>query len=477
MDNTGSIIGIQGQIIEVEFKNDQPNAHDILVLEGNVTTKMQVASPSGPQSFFCLSLSPTDKLYRGLKVINTKKSIQIPIGSGVLGRALNIFGEPIDGLGEIKKEGEKSIYSESLDYSEIAKHNEIMETGIKAIDFLSPMTRGGKIGLFGGAGVGKTILLTEIIHNVVVLHQEKNLPADRQGLSVFAGVGERIREGHELYETLAEKEVLPFVSLILGTMGENPAVRFLTGFTGVTLAEYFRDSLKKDVLFFIDNVFRFAQAGNELSVLMNTIPSEDGYQSTLTSEMASFHERLVSNKDNSITSIEAIYVPNDDILDQGVQAIFPYLDSSVVLSRSIYQEGLLPAIDLLSSSSASLNPETVGQLHYEIALKALNLLKQATSLDRIVSLVGESELSPSDKLIYERAKKLRNFMTQNFFVTENQTGKKGAYVPRETTVADVNDLLSGKYDEVTDDKFSFIGSMKEIVKEPDKETNKGTTNA
>lgn len=463
MNNAGQIIGIQGQIIEVEFNKDHPSVHDILVLEDNPDIKMQVAVPSGPQSFFCLSLSPTDKLYRGLKVVNTNNPILIPIGSGVLGRCLNIFGEPIDGLGEIKKEGERPIYSESLDYSEIVKHNEILETGIKAIDFLSPMIRGGKIGLFGGAGVGKTVLLTEIIHNVVVLHKGK-------GLSVFAGVGERIREGQELYETLKEKGVLPSVSLILGTMGENPAIRFLTGYTGVTLAEYFRDTLKKDVLFFIDNVFRFAQAGNELSVLMNTIPSEDGYQATLTSEMASFHERLVSNKENSITSIEAIYIPNDDILDQGVQAIFPYLDSSVVLSRSIYQEGLLPAIDLLSSSSANLNPETVGQLHYDVALKALNLLKQATSLDRIVSLVGESELSPSDKLIYERAKKLRNFMTQNFFVTENQTGKKGSYVPRETTVADVNDLLGGKYDEITDDKFSFIGSAKEITQEETKET-------
>ena len=462
MDNAGRIIGIQGQIIEVEFENSQPNLHDILVLQNDESLKMQVASPNGPQSFFCLSLCQTDKLHRGLKVINTKKPIMIPTGQGVLGRCLNIFGEPIDGLGPIKKDGEKPIYSESLDYSEIIKHNEILETGIKAIDFLSPMIRGGKIGLFGGAGVGKTVLLTEIIHNVVVLHKGK-------GLSVFAGVGERIREGHELYETLAEKQVLPSVSLILGTMGENPAVRFLTGFTGVTLAEYFRDSLKKDVLFFIDNVFRFAQAGNELSVLMNTIPSEDGYQATLTSEMASFHERLVSSIDNSITSIEAIYIPNDDILDQGVQAIFPYLDSSVVLSRSIYQEGLLPAIDLLSSSSANLNPETVGQLHYDVALKALNLLKQATSLDRIVSLVGESELSPSDKLTYERAKKLRNFMTQNFFVTENQTGKKGSYVSRETTVADVNDLLGGKYDEITDDKFSFIGSVKEITEEAAKE--------
>jgi F-type H+-transporting ATPase subunit beta len=463
MNEIGTITGIQGQIIEVTFKDAQPNTHDILVLEDDASIKMQVAAQSGPSSFFCLSLSSTNKLYRGLKVLNTKKPILIPTGPGVLGRCLNIFGEPIDGLGEIKSTGTKPIYCENLDYSEVSKYDELVETGIKAIDFFSPMVRGGKIGLFGGAGVGKTILLTEIIHNVVVLHKGK-------GLSVFAGIGERIREGHELYETLKEKDVLSSVSLILGTMGENPAIRFLTGFTGVALAEYFRDSLKKDVLFFIDNVFRFAQAGNELSVLMNTIPSEDGYQATLTSEMASFHERLISNKENSITSIEAIYIPNDDILDQGVQAIFPYLDSSVVLSKSIYQEGLLPAIDLLSSTSASLNPEIVGQLHYDVALKALHLLKQATALDRIVSLVGEAELSQSDKLIYERAKKLRNFMTQNFFVTENQTGKKGSYVPRLTVVEDVNDLLSGKYDELTDDKFSYIGSLKEIIKEPIKVT-------
>ena len=456
MNNTGLIIGVQGQIVDIAFNNDQPNIHDILVLEKDPNIKMQVSYPSSPSSFFCLSLSPTDTLYRGLKVINTKKPILIPTGSSVLGRAMNIFGEPIDGLGPIQKEGEKPIYSPGLDYSEIVKYNEVLETGIKAIDFLSPITRGGKIGIFGGAGVGKTILLTEMIHNVIILHEGK-------GASVFAGIGERIREGHELYQTLAEKKVLQSVSLILGTMGENPAIRFLTGYTAVALAEYFRDNLKKDVLFFMDNIFRFAQAGNELSVLMNTIPSEDGYQATLTSEMTSIHERLISNKNNSITSIEAIYVPNDDILDQGVQAIFPYLDSSVVLSRSVYQEGFLPAIDLLASASANLNPETVGQLHYDVALKALNLLKQATSLDRIVSLVGEAELSTSDKLTYERAKKLRNFMTQNFFVVENQTGKKGSYVPRTTTVMDVNDLLSGKYDQITDDKFSYIGSIRESI--------------
>lgn len=455
MDNFGVITGIQNQIIEVEFKRDPPNIHEVLILEKDQNIKMVVLRSSGDKSYYCLSLSITDNLSRGLHVINTRKPILIPVGSEILGRVMDIFGNPIDGKGAIKKEGEKPIYSEGLEYNQIVEHKEVLETGIKAIDFFSPITRGGKIGLFGGAGVGKTLLLTEVIHNFVVLNKNK-------GVSVFAGVGERIREGQELYETLAAKEVLPSVSLILGTMGENPAIRFLTGFTAVSMAEYFRDSLKKDVLFFIDNVFRFAQAGNELSVLMNTIPSEDGYQATLTSEMASFHERLVSNKDNSITSIEAIYIPNDDILDQGVQAIFPYLDSSVVLSRSIYQQGLLPAVDLLSSSSSSLNPEIIGQLHYDVAIRALNLLKQATALDRIASLVGESELSPQDQLLYARAKKLRNFMTQNFFVAEGQTGKKGVYVPRATTVKDVDDLISGKYDNLTDDKFSFIGSIKDI---------------
>src|SRR3989338_309128 len=455
MDNAGRIIGIQGQIIEVEFENSQPNLHDILVLENDESLKMQVASPNGPQSFFCLSLCQTDKLHRCLKVINTKKPIMIPTGQGVLGRCLNIFGEPIDGLGPIQKEGEKPIYSESLDYSEIIKHNEILETGIKAIDFLSAMIRGGKIGLFGGAGVGKTVLLTEIIHNVVVLHKGK-------GLSVFAGVGERIREGHELYETLAEKQVLPSVSLILGTMGENPAVRFLTGFTGVTLAEYFRDSLKKDVLFFIDNVFRFAQAGNEISVLMNTIPSEDGYQATLISEMAALHERLVSSQGTSITAIEAIYVPNDDILDQGVQSIFPFLDSTAILSRAAYQEGHLPAIDLISSTSANLNPEIVGELHSQTVPKTQNLLKEAIELERIVSLVGEEELAPDDKTKYKRSKKLINYMTQSFFVAESQTGRPGKYVPRNTVVEDVNDILEGKYDDITEEKFLFIGSAEEL---------------
>lgn len=390
-----------------------------------------------------------------MKVVNTKKPITVPVGTGVLGRVMDLFGEPLDGLGEIKRTEEWPIYRNSPTLYNLSYKEEILETGIKAVDLFSPIVKGGKIGIFGGAGVGKTILLTEIAHNVIGKHSENSV-------SVFAGVGERVREGQELYEALKEKGVLPYVSLILGTMGENPSRRFLSSFTAVTLAEYFRDILKKNVLFFIDNVFRFAQAGNELSVLMNSIPSEDGYQPTLASEMAAFHERLIANKDGNISTIEAIYVPNDDMLDQGVQAVFPYLDSTMVLSRSKYQEGHLPAVEIPSSTSSSLNPEIVGGLHYEVVLSAQSLLKQAASLERIVSLVGESELSTEDRIVYERAKKLRNFMTQSFFVAEAQTGNKGVFVPRKIAVEDVNSILKGKCDNITDDKFMFIGSIKEI---------------
>ncbi|OGH20057.1 MAG: hypothetical protein A3D74_04000 [Candidatus Levybacteria bacterium RIFCSPHIGHO2_02_FULL_37_13] len=474
MDTTyGKIIGIQGHIIEVEFTQNQPKLHDILVLEKDPSTKMEVFASKGRSTFYCISLSQMQKISRGMNVLSTKKPILVPVGNGTLGRVIDVFGNPLDELGEIKKDAELPIYKDSPSIKNITYHQDLLETGIKVIDLFSPIVKGGKIGIFGGAGVGKTLLITEIIHNVVgnpasqpaslslggKLQRSEN---SKESVSVFAGVGERIREGHELYETLKDRGVLPFVALVLGTMGENPSVRFLTSFSAITIAEYFRDVLKKDVLFFIDNIFRFAQAGNELSVLMNTIPSEDGYQATLSSEMAAFHERLTPGLSASISTIEAIYLPNDDILDQGVQAVFPYLDSTVALSRNIYQEGFLPAVDILSSTSANLNASVVGQLHSEVVLSAQNLLKQAASLDRIVSLVGETELSIQDKVIYERAKKLRNFMTQNFFVAENQTGRKGAYVDRQTTVRDVNAILNGKLDNVSEEKLKFIGSIKEI---------------
>jgi len=456
----GRIKGVHGQVVEVMFEEDSvPQVHDILVLEDSPDMRMEVIKSSGDNTFYCIAFFGLTQFYRGARVVNTKSSITIPVGPEVLGRVINIFGDVLDGKQKITSKKTKSIYGQHLPYDEVAINKEVLETGIKVIDFFSPLLRGSKIGLFGGAGVGKTLLLTEIIHNVVTLHPGKNV-------SVFAGVGERVREGQELYETLSEQKVMPSVSLIFGTMGENSAVRFRTAFSAATIAEHFRDEEKKDVLFFIDNVFRFAQAGSELSMVTNTIPSEDGYQATLTSEMGTFHERLISSKENSITTIEAIYIPNDDILDQGVQSILPHLDSTVVLSRSVYQEGLLPAIDLLSSTSASLNTDIVGQLHYRTVLRAQALLKQYTALERIISLVGESEISAEDRVIYKRARMVRNYMTQSFFVAENQTGRPGKYVPIKTTVQDVADILDGKYDDILDvAKFMFVGEARETREE------------
>src|SRR3989344_2565895 len=328
----GKIVNIEGQVVTVEFDRDNvPSLKDILIFEEDQSVKIEVVFSKNDTSFYCLSFSPTDKLYRGARVINTNSSIQIPVGDEILGRVINIFGEPIDGKGPIKSANTKSIYQGHLSYEEIAFNKQFLETGIKAVDFFSPILKGDKIGLFGGAGVGKTILLTEIIHNIVNLSTKRSV--------VFAGIGERSREGQELYETLLNQKTLPFVSLVFGTMGDNPAIRFRTAFTAATIAEYFRDQGDREILFFIDNIFRFALAGNELSMLMGTIPSEDGYQPTLASEMGDFHERLLSTKKTAITTIEAVYIPNDDILDQGVQSIFPYLDSTVILSRNVYQEG------------------------------------------------------------------------------------------------------------------------------------------
>ncbi|MBM3208770.1 F0F1 ATP synthase subunit beta [Candidatus Shapirobacteria bacterium] len=453
---TGTIREIRGQIVEVEFNSDSPSLYELLITEKKPVTKLLVYQSEGNSLFSCLALGETDELYRGLKAETSGESLSVPVGQEVLGRVMDLFGQPCEKAKKIKTRLSHPVMQEPPSFGLISTKREILEVGIKVIDLFSPILKGGKTGIFGGAGVGKTILLTEIIHNIVTLSQKKNV-------SIFAGVGERTREGQELYEALRQSRVLPGVAAIFGQMGENPAVRFLTGFAAATLAEYFRDFANKDVLFFIDNVFRFAQAGMELSVLTNALPSEDGYQPTLSSEMSAFHERLVSTEKAAITSIEAIYMPSDDFLDAGVQAIFPYLDSMVVLSRKTYQQGILPAVDLLASGfSVSLTPKIIGDLHYETTLAALNLLKKAAELDRIVSLVGLSELSPADQTTYRRAKKLQNFMTQNFFVAAPQTGRKGQYIQRKVTVQDAHDIITGKYDETPEQKFLFIGSAKEL---------------
>lgn len=458
MDTIGKVISIFGQIVEVEFhSNASPRLLDVLILEGDDTTRMEVYSSSGNNSFFCLVLSASQKLTIGKKVINTGGSIKIPVGEKTLGRAINLFGLPLDGKGLLAEPDTMPISGNGVTYDDIVAPTQVLETGIKAIDFFSPLLKGGKVGLLGGAGVGKTVLLTEIIHNVVILHKDESV-------SVFAGIGERIREGQELYETLSESQVLPSVSLILGQMAENPAVRFRTAFAGATMAEFFRDSMGKNVLFFIDNVFRFAQAGYELATVMNTIPGEGGYQSTLTSEMGSLHERLVSTNKGSITSIETVYVPSDDIADYGVQSVFPYIDSIVVVSRDVYQEGRFPAIDLLNSTSAALNPDTVGKKHYKAYIEAQATLKKAKSLERIVSLIGETELSTEDQTIYKRYKLLQNYMTQNFHVVEAQSGTVGSYVKIEDTIADVDTILKGDFDNISPEKLLYVDTLKNVEK-------------
>lgn len=455
LQKQGKVISVKGFVTEIEFVGEKPKINDVLVLKDNPSVRLQVYKSSQEEAFYCVSLTPVSKISRGDIVLNTGNQLETPVGPEILGRVVNVFGEPKDGKGVLNISNTKPIFGKTPNYEEIVSELRILETGIKVVDLFSPIIIGGKTGLFGGSGVGKTVLLTEILHNIINKDKENNR-------SIFCGIGERTREGHELYLELENSGVLPYVSLMFGSMGESPSIRYLTGHAGVTLAEYLRDDLKKNVLFFIDNMFRFAQAGNELSLLMNSIPSEGGYQATLASEMASIHERLVSTKDAAITTIEAIYLPADDILDQGVQSIFDYLNSSVVLSRDIYREGRFPAVDIISSGSSALNPEIVAPEHYYVSVDAQSMLKKAESLERIVALVGEAELSDEDRTTYQRVKKLKNYMTQNFFVTEDQTGRPGSYVPLEKSIKDVKDILSGVFDEISEDKFLNIGSADEL---------------
>lgn len=452
---TGKIVSIKGNVVEVKFPKEKPAIHNLLHLEEDPNIKLEVYSSAGEDLFYCLALTSTDKFFRGATVVDTQKAFSFPVGNALLGRAVDIFGSPYDAGNPIEAEELWPIRRKPAIEGNLDTKQEISETGIKVIDLFAPMVYGGKMGLFGGAGVGKTLLLTEVLHNILG-------KKDREYVSVFAGVGERTREGLELYSALNESGVMPKSALVFGTMGENPAVRFLSAFAAVTLAEYFRDAKGQDVIFFIDNVFRFAQAGNELSTLMNTLPSEDGYQATLESEMAEFHERLIPTKKAGVSTIEAIYVPSDDLLDYAVQAIYPYLDSIIVLSRNVFQEGIMPAVDILASTSTSLEPDLVGQFHYEVALNAKNIIKRAQSLERIVSLVGETELSKEDQIVFRRARRIRNYMSQRFFVAATQKGEPGVYVPIKTTVEDVNAIIVGKYDNLPEEKLLYIGSLKDI---------------
>lgn len=453
MQQIGHVVAIRGDIVEVEAKDQNLSRHDLLTAVDDPEVNLEVYSTTPSDTLLCISLTKPDRLFRGMSVSKVGSSLQVPIGENLLGRVVDLFGKPIDGVGEVLANQKASIYHSKPAYDQVSSNIAIQETGIKVIDFFAPIRKGGKIGLFGGSGVGKTVLLSELMHNIAFYHK---------GVSVFAGIGERIREGHELYETLKETNVLPHVAMIYGQMNETAAVRFRVGFTAVALAEYFRDTKKQDVLFFIDNIYRFVQAGNELSTLLNTIPSEDGYQATLAGEIGAFQERLVSTQEASITSVQAIYVPADDLTDAGVQAIVPYFESVVTLSRQVYQEGRHPSVDILTSSSSLIEPNVLGYEHYDAVLEAEKLLKRYTYLQRIVSIVGEAELSVEDKILYYRARKLLNYMTQDLFVVADQIGRPGKYIKREKTISDVRDILAGRLDNAQEDALMYIGDLSEM---------------
>lgn len=447
--NEGRVISIHGNVVEIEFLSQSPFRHELLILKDSPSVKLEVYNIELDNIIVCLCLSGVENLYRGAPILRTGETIKMPTGEVTLGRLIDVFGTPQDLLGELKSSDHTSVYRDPPSFHEVESSRRILETGIKVIDFFTPFKKGGKIGLFGGAGVGKTVVLTELMHNVATFHK---------GISVFGGVGERIREGQELYETISKKDILKSVALVFGQMNENAAIRFRVGFSALTLAENFRDQ-GKDVLFFLDNFYRFVQAGNEISSLLKTIPSEDGYQATLASDVGSFQERLVPAGKGSITSVQAVYVPADDLTDSGVQAALPYFDSVVILSRQVAEEGRYPAVDILNSSSSLLDPSVVGYDHYNAVLEAERLIKRFNDLDRIVAIVGESELSPNDRTLYHRAKKLINYMTQELFVTSESTGETGQYVPIKKTLSDVKEVLSGRLDKIPDEQFTYIQDL------------------
>lgn len=457
MQDHGVITAVVNQIAEVTFTGEMPQIYDILTIPDEPETLLQVYSSATENSFYCFILQHKQPLHKNQQVINTHETLKMPVGPEVLGRVMDVFGQPLDDK-PLKAKATRSIFqSETPNLSSVHAAQEVLETGIKVIDFFAPLLKGGKMGLFGGAGLGKTILLTELINNIVIRRQK-----EAQAVSIFSAVGERSREAQELVESLAEAKVLEKTALVIGQMGENPAIRYNTAFAATRLAEYFRDEAKSDVLFFMDNVYRFSQAGYELSTVMRIIPSEGGYQPTLNSEIGNLHQRLGSTEQQTITTIEAVYVPSDDLSDYAVRSIFPYLDSVVVFSREVYQEGLLPAIDLLSSSSSALQESVIGEKHYDLYLQSKHILEQAISISRIVSLVGINELSHEDQIIYKRSLLLKYYMTQSFFVAESQTGRPGDYVPLTETIADVDSILKGEFDEVEPEELSFLGNLNSI---------------
>ncbi|BDV03405.1 MAG: ATP synthase subunit beta [Candidatus Hepatoplasma scabrum] len=456
MKNIGKISQILGPVVDVKFKNVKlPDILNALEIKINKNKKivLEVAAILGDDVVRCISMSATEGLKRGLDVIDTGAPISVPVGKETLGRIFNVLGEPIDEKPLSNKVLRMPIHRLSPLYSEQSTTTELFETGIKVIDLLLPFAKGSKVGLLGGAGVGKTVLIQELINNVAQEHG---------GISVFTGVGERTREGNDLYFEMKESGVLSKTALAFGQMNEPPGARMRVALTGLTMAEYFRDQKKQDVLLFIDNIFRFSQAGAEVSALLGRMPSAVGYQPTLSIDMGKLQERITSTKDGSITSVQAIFVPADDLTDPAPATTFSHLDASIVLSRQIASLGLYPALDPLESNSSLLDPDIVGQNHYDVASKVLQILQRYKELQDIIAILGLDELSDDDKLIVNRARKIRNFLTQPFHVAEQFSGKKGVFVKLADTVEGFKEIIEGKHDDKNESLFLYKGTISEV---------------
>lgn len=450
--NKGKITQIIGPVVDVYFEEKVPQIKNALIIDSENKKKiyLEVAQHIGDNRVRAISLSDTSGLKREEIVTDTGSPLKVPVGEAVLGRLFNTTGETIDGGLEIANVEKSEIHRAAPAFKDQTTKAEIFETGIKAIDLMTPFIKGGKVGLFGGAGVGKTVLIQELIRNVATNHG---------GYSVFSGVGERVREGNDLYHEMKDSGVLAKTALVFGQMNEVPGARARVALTGLTMAEHFRDNMGKDVLFFMDNVFRFIQAGSEVSALLGRIPSAVGYQPTLAEEMGQMQERITSTSKGSITSVQAVYVPADDLTDPAPATTFAHLDSTVVLSRQLASLGIYPAIDPLESSSSALDPDIVGKEHYETAIATRKILQRYKDLQDIIAILGIEELSDEDKLIVSRARKIQRFLSQPFFVGEPFTGIKGEYVKREDTVRGFADIISGKYDDRGEQEFYMKGSL------------------
>jgi len=461
---TGKIVQVLGPVIDVDFADYLPEINEALETTVVVNGKeqrlvLEVAAQLGDNRVRTIAMDMSEGLIRGQEVKATGDAIKVPVGEEVLGRIFNVIGEAVDEAGEVNAKEYWSIHRDPPAFEEQSTKTEVFETGIKVVDLLAPYAKGGKVGLFGGAGVGKTVIIMELINNVAMKHS---------GYSVFAGVGERTREGNDLYNEMKESNVLDKVALCYGQMSEPPGARNRIALTGLTMAEYFRDEMGLDVLMFIDNIFRYAQSGSEMSALLGRIPSAVGYQPTLSSEMGKLQERITSTTKGSITSVQAVYVPADDLTDPAPASVFAHLDATTVLNRSIAEKGIYPAVDPLDSTSRMLDPQIIGEEHYQVATGVQQILQKYKDLQDIIAILGMDELSEDDKLVVERARKVEKYLSQPFHVAEVFTGSPGVYVTLEETIAGFKGLLEGKYDHMNEAAFYMVGNMDEAVAKNDK---------